>query len=115
MAQSRPWINEIIDVLKELGGHGYYKDIYDKVEERNIMDFESNPNWKSAIRQNIEFNSSNSIALKGITDLFYSVDGKGKGHWEIIDFEVFIIITLITFSTVSKFTRRTKKFFFFLV
>lgn len=38
MSQPRPWLDEIIDALNELGGHGTLNDIVDKIEERNMMD-----------------------------------------------------------------------------
>jgi len=87
MAQPRPWLDEIIDAMKDIGGHGYYKDIYDRIYERQIMNFNENPSWTSAVRQTIERYSSDSDVFTGIKDIFYSVEGKGKGHWGLRDFE----------------------------
>lgn len=87
MAQPKPWLDEIIDVLKDLGGHGYYKDIYERIKQRGIMDFNANKHWKQAIQQGIELHSSDSTVFKGTDDIFYAVEGKGKGHWGLRDFE----------------------------
>lgn len=78
-------LDEIIESIKELGGHCYYKDLYLKITERNNIDFtkyDSETNWKASIRAVIERNSSDSKVFKG-NDIFYSVEGIGKGHWGI--------------------------------
>ena len=83
MAQPRSWLDEVMDVIQSLGGKAHYDDIYQKVYERQIMKFDDNPNWRAAVRQNIEMNSSDSDAYQGKKDIFYSVEGKGKGIWGI--------------------------------
>lgn len=87
MAQPRPWLDEVIDVLKDIGGHGYYSDIYDRLLERGIMDISQNPNWTASVRQTIERYSSDSEVYSGIKDVFYAVEGIGKGHWGLREFE----------------------------
>lgn len=87
MAQPKPWLDEIIDVLKELGGHGYYKDIYERMKQRGIMDFNTNRHWKQAIQQSIELHSSDSNVFNGKDNIFYAVEGKGQGHWGLRNFE----------------------------
>jgi len=86
MPQPRRWVDEIVDVLKELGGHGYYKDINDRILDRNKMDL-TGENWQAVVRGAIERSSSDSDAYAGRKDIFYAVDGIGKGHWGLRDFE----------------------------
>lgn len=91
MAQPRPWLDEIIDVMKDLGGHGTILDITERVYERNIMDFNANPLVREKVRGTIYNYSSDATFFKGEVggskDIFYSVDGLGKGHWGLRDFE----------------------------
>ncbi|MCY8489351.1 HNH endonuclease [Bacillus atrophaeus] len=91
MIQPRPWIIEIINSLNELGGQGTLEDIYLTIQERNNIDLESYVDWKSQIRKQIYLHSSDCDIFKGVagdeTDLFYPIEGKGKGFWGIRDFE----------------------------
>ena len=87
MSQPKRWIEEIIEVMKDLGGHAIYKDIYQMIEQRNVMDFAENVNWQGQVRQTIQRFSSDSSIFNGNDDLFYSVEGIGKGHWGLRDFE----------------------------
>ena len=83
MSQPRKWLDEVIDVIQLLGGKAHYNDIYQKIYERQIMNFIDNSNWKASVRQTIEMFSSDSEAFNGKKDIFYSVEGKGKGIWGI--------------------------------
>lgn len=68
-----------IQALRNLGGKAVYADIYDEYEKicgHNITDIQ-----KAGIRKIIEVNSSDSKAYNGRNDIFYSVDGIGKGVW----------------------------------
>lgn len=86
MAQDKKWRDEVVDVLNGLGGKAHLSQIYDKIKERGIMNFEENPNWQAAIRRTIEERSSDSKFYKnGSEDLFYSVKGIGKGEWGLRD------------------------------
>lgn len=87
MSQPKRWKQEIIDVMKKLGGHARYSDIYEMIEKRKVMDFEANKSWKGQVRQTIERFSSDSDTYNGKENIFYSVDGIGKGHWGLLDFE----------------------------
>lgn len=76
--------DQIIEVMNLLGGHCYYKDLYSKIIELypNCYDNYSNiSNWQSSIRATIERLSSDSKVFQEKEDLFYSIDGIGKGHW----------------------------------
>jgi putative restriction endonuclease len=87
MSKNKTWLTEIIEAMEDLGGHGYYKDIYDKIEERNNMEgLRTSPNWQATVRREIESASSDSQAHLGTKDIFYSVEGLGKGHWGLRNF-----------------------------
>jgi putative restriction endonuclease len=87
----RPWVSEIKAALSELGGYATLEDIYNKVEERGIIDLHSYKDWKAQIRKQIYLHSSDCDIFKGIpgdeTDIFYSIEGKGRGFWGLRDFE----------------------------
>ncbi|MGG3449582.1 hypothetical protein ABER98_06800 [Domibacillus aminovorans] len=91
MAQPRPWLDEIIDTMKELGGHGTLHEIAEKILERDIMDFEANPSFRDRIRGTIYNHSSDGTYYEGEKggekDIFYSFSGIGRGHWGLRDFE----------------------------
>ena len=74
----------IMKALGILGGHAYLSDIYTTF--LNIYEGDLPKSWKANIRAIIEDNSSDSIRYKGSEDLFYSVDGVGKGHWGLRNF-----------------------------
>jgi len=86
MPQPRKWIDEILEIYEEFGGIVHYDDVYRRVQERNNMDLAANPNWKAAVRRTVEQHSSDSEAFLGRNDLFYSVEGKGKGIWGLRQF-----------------------------
>ena len=69
----------IIKSLHNLGGKGYYQDIYDEYEKVTGIDLTTSK--KAGIRACIERHSSDSKVFKGKNDLFYSIDGIGKGYW----------------------------------
>ncbi len=82
MAQPKPWIEEIVEAMTELGGKAQYKKLYEKIKKRDQMNFLANPNWTAAIRQTIEYHSSDSSVFKpNKKDIFYSVNGLGHGTW----------------------------------
>jgi hypothetical protein len=77
------WLEPIVQAMANLGGSAHYSDLYAEIERISTGPFSDN--WKAAIRQTIEFHSSDSIVFKGI-DIFYSVEGKGKGKWGLRGF-----------------------------
>jgi putative restriction endonuclease len=84
------WLEEIVEAMKELGGHAYYSDLYEYVKERGNIDFDKLKDPNAQIRGTIERYSSDSNVYKKVKnnlDIFYAVDGKGKGHWGLRDFE----------------------------
>lgn len=81
------WLVEIIESMKEIGGYGNYKNIYEKIEERGNKDISNRKSWKAAVRAAIETHSSDSDVFNGKDDIFYSVCGKGRGIWGLRNFE----------------------------
>ena len=76
--------------MKKLGGHAYYSDLYECVKDRGNIDFDSLKNPNAQIRATIErYSSDSSVYKKGNnkSDIFFAVDGKGKGHWGLRNFE----------------------------
>ena len=73
------WLEQVINALKALGGIASYSDIYDYIQKHSTRKLP--PSWKAIIRATIERNSSDSEAFEGKMDLFYSVEGIGKGVW----------------------------------
>lgn len=80
------WKKEIIESLKELEGKATLEEIYDQIEKRGIKKLTKS--FKNTVRGIIYRASSDSKHFKGKEDLFYSVDGKGKGRWGIREYEV---------------------------
>jgi len=91
MTQPRPWLDEVIDALVDLGGHGTLQDITERIVDRNVMDFKANPNFDARIRSTIYNHSSDGTYYKGEVggekDIFYSVAGIGNGHWGYRNYE----------------------------
>lgn len=86
MAQPKPWLDEIIAALNDLGGHGTLDDMYSKILDRGIMDFTDS--WKDGVRGTIyQYSSDSDGHKKGSDDIFYSISGKGSGRWGLRDFE----------------------------
>ena len=67
-----------IKTLENLGRKSHYSDIY--VEYEKVSGKTISKNQQAGIRACIEKNSSDSDVFKG-NDIFYSVEGKGKGVW----------------------------------
>jgi len=86
MLRKSIWLNEIINTLNEIGGHGLYKDIYTKIEDRAKIDLFSRKDWRAQVRGTIERFSSDSKVYNGIEDIFYAVEGIGKGHWGLKEY-----------------------------
>lgn len=80
-------LNDIIVAMNELGGHCYYKDLYEAIKKNNpncLDNYANEKNWKASIRAVIERNSMDSQVFQN-ENLFYSVDGIGKGHWGLVN------------------------------
>ena len=69
----------IVRAFENLGGKADYASLYTEFER--ISDIVLTNGRKAGIRKLIEDHSSDSLNYKGKEDLFYSVDGIGKGIW----------------------------------
>jgi HNH endonuclease len=72
------WTEDIVAAIAALGGTGSYDDIYSEVTRirRDLP-----PSWKEIIRRRIQDLSSDSVGFKRGEDLFFSVEGLGRGVW----------------------------------
>jgi hypothetical protein len=68
----------IVSILRQHGGQASYSEIYADYEK--IREISLTPVKKATIRKTIEMHSSDSANYKG-KDVFYSVEGIGKGVW----------------------------------
>jgi len=75
------WIDEIIKAYEFLGGIAPYSKVYKFIKENTSRKLPSS--WKALIRGMVEAHSSASKNYKGKKDLFYPVDGLGKGLWAL--------------------------------
>ncbi|WP_374148836.1 HNH endonuclease [Priestia megaterium] len=86
-----PWVDEIVKAIQKLGGDGTLEEIYDEVEGGKTINLYSYTDWKAQVRKNLYLHSSDCDIFRGIkggeTDLFYSIEGKGKGRWGLRCFE----------------------------
>ena len=72
------WDEDIITAFENLGGIANYEELYSEIRKlrENLP-----PTWKSVIRRRIQDLSSDSVGFKGSQDLFFSVEGLGRGIW----------------------------------
>lgn len=71
-------LDDITKALQNLGGKAYYSEIYK--EYARITGESLSASKRASIRKVIETYSSDSKNFKG-KDIFYSVEGIGKGYW----------------------------------
>ena len=83
------YLSEIMAVLKELGGTGHLSEINAKIMERDKLPYiKTNPNWQRQVSASLQSHCRETKTFKeGNTELFYSVNGIGKGVWGLIGFE----------------------------
>lgn len=72
------WEEDVITALTNLGGTGTYRQIYEAVENLRA---DLPASWKDVIRRTIQDRSSDSVGFKNGADLFFSVEGLGRGVW----------------------------------
>ena len=76
---------KVVEALRRLNGHGYLRDIYKEFLKINTDTLCKS--WQSTIRFTLETHCSESKAYKkGNQDLFYMVEGRGRGHWGLKGF-----------------------------
>lgn len=73
----RPWKDDLVAVLRELGGRGSLGEIYASIARIR----QPRGQWQATVRGTLERHSSDSENYRGGDDLFYSVGGIGSGEW----------------------------------
>lgn len=83
------YLSEIIASLKELGGIASLSEITDQIEERDKLSYiKTNKAWKRNVSAEIQKHCNETQSYKeGNENLFYSVEGVGKGIWGLIGFD----------------------------
>lgn len=77
------WKEDIVAALHALGGTGHYDEIYAEVA---ALRGSPPASWQAIIRRTIEQSSSDSALHRaGADDLFFSVEGIGRGIWGLRD------------------------------
>ncbi|MDR2204994.1 MAG: HNH endonuclease [Flavobacteriaceae bacterium] len=80
------WRDDIIEAFRSIGGEGHYDDIYEAIAE--IRGGDNLPKtWKAIVRAEIEKCSSDSELFDKKNDLFYTVEGIGKGIWGLRNYD----------------------------
>ena len=77
------WLEDVITAYQRLGGVAHYSAVYEEIEKIRPELPES---YKAIIRRTVETYSSDSEAFSGKEDIFYSVEGIGKGVWGLRSF-----------------------------
>lgn len=76
------WVDDVVSALQTLGGKAHLSDIYRIVKDIRLRRGASIPeSLEAVVRKELEYHSSDSESYTGIEDLFYMVEGKGKGVW----------------------------------
>lgn len=79
------WLEDIVSSFKNLGGIAHYSNLYKEIQHVRAESFPQS--FEAIIRRNIEEHSSDSnVYDKEYEDLFYSVNGIGKGIWGLREF-----------------------------
>lgn len=83
------YLSEITAALKALGGIGSLSDITEQIEDRNLLkSIKTNPAWKRNVSAEIQKHCKETQSyIEGNENLFYSVEGIGKGIWGLIGYE----------------------------
>jgi len=82
--KKRKWIDDVVDGVKNIGGKGYYSEIYRSVRSsREEGGRRIPPSFEAIVRREIENHSSDSDAFLGKLDLFHAPMGKGAGFWAL--------------------------------
>ena len=84
MNKQNEWLDDIITALNQLGGEANYEDLYPAIEKLRVK---RNKNlytsFKAVVRRTIQEHSKETKSFKYF-DVFYSVNGLGKGRWGLL-------------------------------
>lgn len=71
-------LEDVITAMENLGGSARYADLYREIERirPNLT-----PTWQAGVRREIERHSSDSAAWEGRRNVFFTVEGIGRGVW----------------------------------
>lgn len=76
------WWQSVEAALVNLGGVASLKDLYDEVRRVRVRDGDTTPvSLEEVVRKELEYNSSDSTNWRKTRDVFFSVEGIGKGVW----------------------------------
>ncbi|PWI31091.1 HNH endonuclease [Vibrio albus] len=80
------WIDYVIRAMENLGGEATYSQLYTEIEQ--LKGGNLTKSWQATVRNTIESYSSDSDNwTPSKDDLFYSVGGKGSGHWALRNYQ----------------------------
>lgn len=72
------WLEVVVEALRRLNGSAELREIYREIARFSARSLTRQ--FEATVRKTIESHSSDSENFKG-EDIFYSVEGKGKGIW----------------------------------
>ncbi|MDD3839391.1 MAG: HNH endonuclease [Clostridia bacterium] len=79
------WKTETIAALKDLGGVAHLDDIFDKIAERNNIDFSNSKTPKKTLSRVLQtFSQSTKYGIDNTFYCFYGVSER-KGVWGLVD------------------------------
>ncbi len=73
------WTDDITKALKKLDGFGSLNQINTEIQK--IRGDNLSPDWKAVVRRTIQQHSSDTASWNEKKDLYFSVNGIGKGVW----------------------------------
>ncbi len=83
------YLSEITEALKALGGMAKLKEIYNYIEQRNLLPaIYSNSNWRDNVRATLQRHCSQTKSYRDAEDIFYSVYGLKEGIWGLRSYQV---------------------------
>lgn len=79
--------SEIVRALIELEGQASLKEIIGRISQNNkLAAIHSNPNWDRNVSAELQRHCSHTKSYNGARELFYSVEGLGKGFWGLLSY-----------------------------
>lgn len=79
------WIDYIVQAMNNLGGEATYNELY--AEIKKLRGSNLTRNWQATVRHTVESYSRDSENWSPVREnLFYSVGGKGSGHWGLTNY-----------------------------